>query len=179
MVPLSMGIACSARVSFWIGAGQPLRARQLTLMSLRLNLLMGLVLGTALLVLRVPLAHLYSSHDAVAALAAELLLWVAIYHVADASQASSSFLLRSYRVTLLPLAIYGVVLWGLGLLGGYELSYSGLGPVPAMRSPVGFWLAGAGALVLVAVLFALLLLQASARALQPSNRFDARGRKDD
>jgi MATE family multidrug resistance protein len=148
-------------------------------MSLRLNLLLGLILGTGLFMLRVPLAHLYSSNDAVAALAAELLLWVAIYHVADASQASSSFLLRSYRVTLVPLAIYGVFLWGLGLLGGYELSYSGLGPVAAMQSPVGFWLAGAMALILVAVMFALLLLQASARALQPSHRLDANGRQED
>ena len=179
MVPLSMGIACSARVSYWIGAGQPLRARQLTLMSLRLNLLLGLILGASLFMLRVPLAHLYSSNDAVAALAAELLLWVAIYHVADASQASSSFLLRSYRVTLVPLAIYGIFLWGLGLLGGYELSYSGLGPVAAMQSPVGFWLAGAIALIVVAAMFALLLLQASARALQPSHRLDAHGRQED
>ena len=61
------------------------------------------------------------------------------------------FLLRTYRITLAPLLVYGVLLWGLGLSGGYWLAYHGLGPWPATQHPSAFWMTSAVALGLVAV----------------------------
>ena len=67
------------------------------------------------------------------------------------------FILRCYRVTVLPLILYGVLLWGVGLGGSYLLAYHGIGPWPAMESPLAFWLMSAWRLALTAVLFLALL----------------------
>lgn len=157
MVPLSLGLATSARVSWWLGQGAPARARG----SLRTGLLLAigtaLVLAATVATLRAPIAALYAGSPAVAAVAAGLLGWVALYHLADAVQAVCVFVLRSYRVTLVPLLVYGVLLWGVGLYGGQLLAYRGLGPWPAMQSPAAFWMAGAAALGTTAAVFLVLV----------------------
>lgn len=104
------------------------------------------------------MASLYSTHEEVLALAASLLAWVAAYHVADALQTLCIFVLRSYRITLAPLLVYGVLLWGVGLYGGYVLAYRGWAGWGPLHSPAPFWAASAAALALTALLFTALLL---------------------
>ncbi len=157
MVPLSLGIATSARISFWLGAGDPQRARQVCHTGLTIAIGMGLLLSGAMALLRHPLSHLYSENTAVAAVAASLLLTTAAYHLVDAVQTLCVFVLRSYRVTIAPLVIYCALLWGAGLGGGYALTYTGLGSWSAMRSPMAFWLTSTAALVVTAALFLALL----------------------
>ncbi len=157
MTPLSLGIATSARVSFWLGAGDEARARLACRQGFGLTALCALVYGAAMVLLRDGLANVYSDNPAVIAMAASLLLAVAAYHVADAVQTFCVFVLRCYRVTLAPLAIYCTMLWGLGLGGSYLLAYRGLGPWAAMQSPLAFWIMSAAALALTALLFGALL----------------------
>jgi len=157
MMPLSLAIATSARVSFWLGAGDAARARHACRLGFELTGLCALLCAGAMVALRHRLANVYSDNPAVMALAAALLLVVAVYHVADALQTLSVFVLRCYRVTLAPLVIYCTMLWGLGLGGSYLLAYRGLGPWAAMQSPLAFWLMSAGALALAALLFGALL----------------------
>ena len=90
-----------------------------------------------------------------------LLGWVALYHAADAVQALCAFLLRCWRIAISTFVIYGVLLWGLGLGGGYLLAYRGLGPWPAMQHPSAFWMAGSLSLALTALVFVLMLLRVS------------------
>ncbi|MDR2991926.1 MAG: MATE family efflux transporter, partial [Burkholderiaceae bacterium] len=117
------------------------------------------LLYVALMVtLRRALPAIYSANPGVQAIAATLLLATAAYHLADEVQTLSVFVLRSYRITVLPLAIYCALLWGVGLAGGYALAYRGLGPWPALHSPLAFWLMAAIALILAALLLATLLL---------------------
>ncbi|QIL44126.1 MATE family efflux transporter [Acidovorax sp. HDW3] len=157
MVPLSLGIAASARVSYWRGAGDEARAAAVAWMSFRLAALMALALAALLFIARKPLAGLYSSDPAVAALAAALLLWVAASHLGDALQTLCAFVLRSYRVTLAPLLIYCSLLWGAGLAGGYSLAYHGWGPWAGQALPTPFWAANGLALAVTAALFTALL----------------------
>jgi MATE family multidrug resistance protein len=96
------------------------------------------------------LAGWYSGNPQIIALASSLLVWVAFYHLADALQALCAFLLRSYRITLTPLVLYGVFLWGLGLYGGYRLTYAGIGQVAPTFSAASFWAASTVAIGLVA-----------------------------
>jgi MATE family multidrug resistance protein len=163
MVPLSLAIATSARVSFWLGAREGANARHACRLGFELTVLCALVFAAAMFVLRFQLANVYSDNPAVVALAATLLLVVALYHLADALQTLCVFVLRCYRVTLAPLVIYCTMLWGIGLGGSYLLAYRGLGPWPAMQSPLAFWIMSAGALVLAAVLFGALLRWTMAR----------------
>ena len=157
MTPLSLAIATSARVSFWLGAGDAAKARHAGRLGFELTLSCALLYAGVMVALRHQLANVYSDNPAVIAVAAALLLAVALYHVADALQTLCVFLLRCYRVTLAPLVIYCAMLWGLGLGGSYLLAYRGLGPWEAMQSPMAFWIMSAGALVLTALLFGALL----------------------
>ncbi len=167
MMPLSLGIAVSARVSWWLGAGDPARARLALRLGLKLTL--GLALGSAALLVLAhdPIARLYAGGNAqVVAIAGGLLVWVAAYHVADAVQAVCVFVLRSYGVAVASLVVYCVLLWGVGLGGGYVLAYHGVGSLAPLNSPAAFWGAGAFALVLTAGVFIALLWRA-VRRYQP------------
>ncbi len=83
-------------------------------------------------------------------LAKSLLAVALIFHVADALQTTSCFALRGYRVTFLPMVIYGVLLWSVGLGGGCWLGFSAEiigGPYGAH----GFWAATATGIILVSI----------------------------
>ncbi len=166
MVPLSLAIATSARVSFWRGSGNEVGAASVARQGLALGAAMAGVLSGALLLSRGPIAQLYTTSAEVAALAAALLAWVAAYHVADALQTLCIFVLRSWHVTVLPLLVYGVMLWGVGLGGGYALAYRGVAGLGPLHSPAAFWGASAAALAVVALAFMALL----AAVLRPARR---------
>ena len=164
MVPLSLAIATSARVSYWRGAGDEHRARHAAGAGFRLLLLASMALATTTYLAKAPIAALYSNSPEVIAAAAALLPWIAFYHLPDAVQTLSIFLLRSYRITIAPLVVYGVLLWGVGLGGGYLLAYHGLGGIPPSPSPATFWGAGASALVITALCFVAMLRKALSMA---------------
>ncbi len=164
MVPLSLALAASARVSFWIGRGDAEQARRLVHMGLGVGLICVLTTTGLVALLHRQIAALYSPNPQVVEQAATLLLWVTAYHLADATQAMCIFLLRCYRITLRPLLIYAVMLWGVGLAGGYWWAYQGgtLGGLNIVASPTPqtFWAAATGALAVVALSFLLLLRRA-------------------
>ncbi len=164
MLPLALGIATSARVSYWLGAQQPARARAVLRLGLQLALGLATACALAAWLLQEPLARLFAGPNApVVALAAALLPWVALYHLADAVQAVCVFVLRSYGVATASLAIYSVLLWGVGLGGGYLLAYVGIAGLAPLPSPSAFWMAGSLALGLTAGAFLMLLARASRR----------------
>jgi MATE family multidrug resistance protein len=163
MVPLSVAIATSARVSFWLGAGDARQARACIRTGFRIGLALAVAVGGTLLLARSGLAALYTADRQVAAVAAGLLALVAVFHFGDAIQALCVFVLRSYRVAVAPLAAYCVVLWGVGVVGGYQLAYRGLAGWPALHSPSAFWIASSFALALLAFILPLILWRAVRR----------------
>jgi MATE family multidrug resistance protein len=167
MMPLSIAIAASSRVSFWLGAGNAIQARRVVLMSLGLSAITALTLCASLFIASTRVARWYSPNPEIVMLGASLLAWVAAFHLADSTQALCAFLLRCYRITVVPLLLYGVLLWGLGLYGGYVLTYRGIpGFHAATQSPVSFWIATAVATGLVATSLLLLLWWAVRRSLE-------------
>jgi MATE family multidrug resistance protein len=136
MVPLALGIASSARVGFWLGANQARHAEQAAHTGLKICGGLALLCAGTVALSREALAHLFSANTDVAIAAASVLLWVALYHLVDALQAVCAFILRCYRITLLPLAIYCVMLWGVGLGGAcvwaYDVQKSALSGPPAV-----------------------------------------------
>ena len=165
MVPLSLAIATSTRVSYWLGAGQALRAQRVVYIGFRLAALTGIALAAILFIANQEVASVYSDSPAVAGVASGLLLWVAAYHLADASQTLCVFVLRSYRITVAPLVVYCVLLWGLGLGGGYLVAYSDTGIWSSMAaSPAAFWACSALALLVTAAAFMAMLAKAAARS---------------
>jgi MATE family multidrug resistance protein len=166
MVPLSLSIACSSRVSYWIGAGRTDRARQALLTGLEMILLMSVALAVIIGWQHTLIASLYTQSPEVAALSAQLLLWLMVYHIADAVQVFTVFTLRCYGITVLPLITYTVLLWGLGLAGGYMVAYGGNVYVAALpwlmpQSPVAFWQTGSLALYITAAVLLPVLWRAA------------------
>ncbi len=161
MMPLSLGIATSSRISYWLGAGDDRMARNALRQGFKLALLLSVSGCVVVMLAHHWLARLYAGDNpAVVALAASLLLWAAAYHVADAMQALCVFILRSYGVAFETLIVYCLLLWGVGLGGGYLLAYRGVAGIGPLNSPVAFWSAGAAALALTSVIFIALLWRA-------------------
>lgn len=157
MVPLSFAIATSARVSYWMGAQRPREAVRATRDGFVLVIACALTVSVTLLVLHNPIAQAYTRQPPVALMAAGMISWLAVYVLADAIQVMCFFVLRCYRVTLAPLLIYCVLLWGGGLSGGYWLAYRGSTDGTPMQHPVAFWITSSLALGVASVLMALLL----------------------
>jgi multidrug resistance protein, MATE family len=160
MVPLSIAIATSARVSYWLGAGDPARARRAIGTGFRLGFALAVGLAVSVAIGRQGIAAVYSNSPEVVAVAAGLLAWLAVYHIGDAAQALCVFVLRCYRVAVAPLVAYCVLLWGVGLAGGYSLAYEHVGPWQPLNSPAAFWAAGSVALALLSLILPIILWRA-------------------
>ena len=166
MVPLALGIASSSRTGYWLGAGQPHRARQAAGLGISLAIGAAVLCAAALLLGREAIAHAFTNDRVVAQTAMVWLAWVAVYHLADAVQAVCAFLLRCYRITIAPLLIYTAFLWGFGLYGGYLWAYedSALSGWLLWTGRPGvdtFWISSSLALAAVSVLFAALVWRVS------------------
>ncbi len=170
MVPLSIAIATSARSSYWRGAKDEVRARRVAFMGLTTAMGLSVLLALVVFVAKPWIVPVYTHTPEVAAIALGLLAWVSLYHVADATQTVSIFVLRSYRITFAPLLVYCGLLWGVGLWGGFQLAYKGIAGHAAMQSPIAFWMCAAGALVLAAACFVALLYRVTTRALHASSQ---------
>ncbi len=160
MVPLSIAIATSARVSYWLGGGNASRARLVIRTGFRLGLALSLSLAACVALGRWHIAGTYSRNPEVVAIAAGLLAWLAAYHVGDATQALCVFVLRCYRVAVAPLVAYCLLLWGVGLLGGYALAYRDTNTWAAWHSPSAFWAGATVALALLSLILPVILWRA-------------------
>lgn len=138
MFPLSIGIASSVLISQSLGAQWPSLGVHVLRRCFALGTVIALCASLVLYFGRGPLIWLYTNEASVHDLAADLLLFGCAYHVFDALQTISAFSLRGYRVTTLPMIIFGVMLWGVGLGMGYQMAFHGEwagGPYQAY----GFW----------------------------------------
>ncbi|MEO8653315.1 MAG: MATE family efflux transporter, partial [Ramlibacter sp.] len=160
MVPLSIAIATSARVSYWLGASNASRARLAIRTGFKLGLVLALSLAASVALGRWHIAGTYSRNPEVVAVAAGLLAWLAVYHIGDATQALCVFVLRCYRVAVAPLVAYCVLLWGVGLVGGYALAYRQDGTWMLGNSPAAFWAAATAALALLSFILPVILWRA-------------------
>lgn len=157
MIPLSFSIAISARLSYWIGAANFQNMRSVLAIGFQLIAMEAALMAALLFVFTDEIATIYAKDDAVTKMSAQLLILVGFYHVGDALQTLCFFVLRSFKVTFLPMMVYGSMLWGVGLSGGYLLAYEGIGSLSATQSPAAFWLMSVVALGLVCMGLMLLI----------------------
>jgi multidrug resistance protein, MATE family len=81
--------------------------------------------------------------------------------VFDGFQACATFILRAHRITTLPMLVYLLCLWGIGLGGGWWLAFvvgAGDGPIAsAVAGARGFWTAAGFSLFASSILLGLIL----------------------
>ena len=152
MMPLAISNATSTLVAQRIGARDEHDARRLGWHGLWICCGMATLMGGSVFLAREGVVGLYTRDAAVIAAALPLVTWLALFHVADAAQTLAAFVLRAWRIATVPLVIYAVLLWGVGLGGGYVLAFDSFGGTPAaLRGAPGFWIAATAGLVLAAL----------------------------
>ncbi len=144
MLPLSIGMALTLRVSFLMGAGAPDTARLIARSSLILATGTALVFALMLLVFSREIAALYTGDQAVQAVTVRLLMFAAFFQIADVIQVTCISALRGYKDTRIPMFIMLFSFWGVGLPLGYLLTFTNW-LIPAMGA-AGFWVGLTGGL---------------------------------
>jgi MATE family multidrug resistance protein len=158
MVPLALANATSVLVAQRVGAGDMADARRVGWHGLHIGLLIAITLGSAVFLGREGIVRLYTVDEVVIGAALPLLAWVSLFHVGDAAQAVAAFVLRAYRIATVPLVIFALCSWGVGLAGGYAVAFDMGGFTPAvLRGASGFWFMGTVSLLLCGVLMTVFL----------------------
>lgn len=152
MTALALATAAGTLVAQHLGADQKREARIVGRHAMALATLVAAGLGAIVALAREPIVALYTSNPEAAAAALPLLVWVWFFHLGDALQTVAAYVLRAYQVATLPMIIYVVALWGLGIGGGYFLAFGSGG-----NGAVGFWQAATAGLMMAALLLSLLL----------------------
>ena len=178
MVPLALATATSVLVAQSLGAARPAEARARAWAGIRVALGCAAAIALAMFASRERLAALYTTDATLVAAAAPLLALVAAFHLFDATQAMCSFILRAYRITTLPMLVYVVSLWGVGLGGGWWLAFEAGGSrhpwAPQVAGARGFWIASGASLAIAAAALATILV----RVWRADGAVQARGASD-
>lgn len=160
MLPLSLGIALLTRVGQSLGAGDAQEARFRSWVGVALALALACASAAFMALCRQHIAGAYTSDAAVAALAAHLLVFAAIFQLSDATQVVTSCAIRGYKVTRAPMLIHLAAFWGFALPLGCALGLAPLWlpwrPAQAMGAS-GFWMALIVGLTIAAVALSALL----------------------
>ena len=151
MLPLSIANATGTLVAQAIGARDWQAARHIGFAGIRLAAILSASIGAIVWLARSLIIRAYTPDPAVFAAAAPLFLFIGFYQLFDAVQVTTAFVLRAYKVAVVPTLMYAVALWGLGLGGGYVLGLNpfGIAP-PALQGAAGFWMGNSSSLALVA-----------------------------
>ncbi|WP_151637048.1 MATE family efflux transporter [Noviherbaspirillum aerium] len=166
MLPLSIANATGTLVAQAIGARDMEAARRIGFAGIRLSAIVSVTVGAIVWLLRDQIVRAYTPDPMVIAAALPLYFFIAFYQLFDSVQVTTAFVLRAYKVAVVPTLIYAVALWGIGLGGGYILGLNpfGISP-PALQGAAGFWLGNSASLALVAagLLWYLRIVQRHAR----------------
>lgn len=162
MAPLAIGVSCSVLVSQSLGAESPTSARIATMRCLKFAIVFACFISILLYFQKGFFVSLYTEDALVKSVAVTLIGFACIYHVFDAINCVGSFALRGYRITFVPMLLYGALLWGLGLGLGSILTFSDyLTPEPLGAS--GYWTAITIGLALSGIIVGLLAVIVSHR----------------
>ena len=151
MLPLAIASATGTLVAQEIGAGDLDAARRVGFAGIRLASILSVSIGCAVWLTREAIVRAYTPDGEIAANALPLFVFIAFYQLFDSVQVTAAFVLRAYKVVLVPTLIYAVALWGIGLGGGYVLGLNPFGFSPAIfQGAAGFWMGNGSSLALVA-----------------------------
>lgn len=151
MLPLAIASATGTLVAQAIGAQQLDVARRIGFAGIRLAAILSVSIGCIVWLMRDHIVRAYTPNDEIIAAALPLFVFIAFYQLFDSIQVAAAFVLRAYKVAVVPTLMYAVALWGIGLGGGYILGLDpfGISP-PFLHGAAGFWMGNSASLGLVA-----------------------------
>ncbi|NGM87464.1 MATE family efflux transporter [Parapusillimonas sp. SGNA-6] len=136
MMPMAVGIASASLTAQALGARDKEGARRMGRAGIAVVATGAALTAFLLIVARTPIVSAYTDDAQVGVVAMTLLQLLPWFHLLDAMQCIGSYLLRAYKVAVVPLILQVVALTGLGLIGGWWL---GFGPGAGALRPVIAW----------------------------------------
>jgi MATE family multidrug resistance protein len=171
MVPLSFGVGTVTRVGQAMGERNPARARFASWVGVGMALAFAVLSALLIAVFRHQIAAAYTSDAAVQALCVQLLLFAALFQLSDATQVSTSFAIRGYKVTRQPMQIQLLAFWAialpLGCVLGLAPAWLPFGPARPMAA-AGFWIGLVAGLTVAAVLLTWAMHRLTVARLKPT-----------
>lgn len=150
MFPMSIGMATTILVGQALGAGSPQKAKNMAYAALTLGLTLTILTALVTIFFRYQIAAIFVTDEIVIGMAANLLLFAAIYQFSDTVQVVVGGVLRGYKDTKIILYITLFSYWGIGIPLGYTLARTDW-LIPHIDAK-GFWIAFVVALTFAAVL---------------------------
>lgn len=164
MIPYSLGMAVTVRVGQAIGAGEPRQARFAALVGLGAALVFACFSASLILLMREPIASIYTPDTAVIQIAAMLIVYAALYQFSDAIQVIAAGALRGYQDTRVTMILTLFAYWGIGLPVGYLLGLTDyFGPA---SGPSGLWEGLIAGLTCAALMLSIRLARSSAKHIR-------------
>ena len=137
VIPMSLGSAAGIRVGFHVGAGDADGARHVAMTAMKLSLLYAVSVSVILVGLRDALVGIYTTDPAVIAIAANLLIFIAVYQLVDDAIATMEGILRGYKDTRVPMVFGLLGYWLVALPLGHALATGWFG-MPGI-GVYGYW----------------------------------------
>ncbi len=138
MIPLSVSMALTARLSYVIGEKKLTQARYIVQAGYYVNASIAICISLSILVGNQWIARAYTQDPAVQQIAAQLLLWAALFQLPDALQVTSNGLLRGFQDTRFAMLITLLAYWLLGLPIGFAIANGYFTEYPWQAQ--GYWL---------------------------------------
>ena len=154
VIPMAIGAAASIRIGFKVGAGDHEDARGVSATAMKVAVGYALLVSLLLVVFRHDVVTLYSKDADVLAMAAALILIIAVYQIADATQGTVIGALRGYKDTRAPMIFSLIGYWVIALPLAAYLGFGKYGVY-------GFWVGMAIGVALVALASGLRLISTS------------------
>lgn len=170
MVYMGLGQGVTIRASQALGAGRPDLARFSTRTGLYLTIGLACLISVILITFRHQIPGLFSSDVEVIELAAALLLWAAIFQLADAAQICAVSGLRAYKDTDSAPRYQFAAFWVVAFPLALGLAYYSVWPI--LAGAAGYWVAMVVGLVIAAVLLIKRLNQVSLMEMSNLNPSD-------
>ena len=155
MLPLSIGIAVSIRIGYYLGRGQPEISALVAKVGLGLSLSLAVLTALLTVMFRHEIALLYNDNPEVVALAGSLMMLAAFYQISDSIQVVAAGALRGYKDTRSAFYITLFSYWCVGMTTGYVLGYTDI--IRPSMGAHGFWIGLIAGLTSAAILFAIRL----------------------
>lgn len=152
MVPLSLAMATTIKVGYAIGHKNHQQAKDYSLYSIMLGLILAVFTATISVVFREYIAGIYTTERRVIELAANLMLLASLYQFSDTVQVVSAGALRGYKDNKSILYITFTSYWLVGLSVGLVLGVTDW-IIPRIGA-YGFWIGFITGLTTAAILLA-------------------------
>ncbi|WP_309137373.1 MATE family efflux transporter [Pseudomonas sp. LS44] len=164
MIPYSLSMAITVRVGQALGRREPREARFCAGVGIVTALSYACLSASLMLLMREPIARIYTPDPTVIAVAATLLVYAALFQFSDAIQVSAAGALRGYQDTRMTMLLTLFAYWGIGLPVGYALGLSDW--LGAPRGPSGLWQGLIAGLTVAALMLFIRLARSAKRHIR-------------